>query len=747
MSLPEPSIPYKSWNLYFENVTYAENLQEVTKIKAVEKYLHFNNNLVSSEEVYFTVDVDIMCKSPTFIKDWPNFAIDLQDKPESTMNCLKLAMHEARDKALKEKYKYTESAAYVSIPLVKLKLFNYNWPLKVNEIRVSNHGKLVSVKGSVVKVNKVKELITDLTMYCTQCFKIVNLKLENGVYKNIKGKCFYCGNGNFEADFSLPGVRSTPFQVIKIQEPYGDEANHLQSAQNDIDVEVFEDLTDSCIPGEDVLVIGIVEMTGSVNVGNLPRNSSVNNRLYLKAINIISNSLKDNNTQNSVDEFDNKDLILVKNIHGHSDLLCLLVHSLCPGIHGYEMEKLALLLALFSGSSSGSEVKSENIHVILLGDPGLGKSQLLKSCAKVAPKGFYISGTSTSKIGLTGALVKNDKQYTIEPGVLVLADGGCCCMDEFDKMLDTDQSSLLEVMESKTFTVTKATVHATLPARTTVVAAGNPKKGRYDKSKTIIENTKISRQLLNRFGLVFILIDEPDKDFDNYLSLHVMDVHSDAEKSSEAKNVYIEKRIEKNVGEMNPLLQRLIQTSKMNGLLKPQQLRMYIRYVRQYVKTKLTKESAEKLQKYFLHVRSSEFAVSDIDFNARQLHTLINLTTTIGQLHLREQTTEKDAEWAISLMKQTAVEKQRVHSRSQQTNFSTASAVVGRKKNNPISTFMQLVKSQYHDSKKTVFTVSELKQIATKLRINEGDCYQIIEKLNYQGIFLKQSPDCYKYIP
>lgn len=222
---------------------------------------------------------------------------------------------------------------------------------------------------------------------------------------------------------------------------------------------------------------------------------------------------------------------------------------------------LAGLALLLFGGSTKRAVKLENgtraivpktgvrsdIHVLLVGDPGLGKSQLLQAITQLAPRGVYVCGSYSSSSGLTVSLLKESTtqtsrergsgsggggggcggqgDYVLEAGALVLADQGLCCIDEFDKLSRVEHQSLLEAMEQQTISVCKAGVVCTLPARTSLLCAANPRHGHYTQSKTLLENVHLPLALLSRFDLIFILRDLPDETRDRILAEHVMGLH------------------------------------------------------------------------------------------------------------------------------------------------------------------------------------------------------------------------------
>ena len=246
------------------------------------------------------------------------------------------------------------------------------------------------------------------------------------------------------------------------------------------------------------------------------------------------------------------------------NLLKMLVASICPTIFGHESVKAGLLLALLGGvtkqgladqSSSNASTSSTSgpptssarsatdpsgatsvrgdIHILIVGDPGLGKSQMLRAASKVSPRGVYISGGVTSKTGLTVTMVRDGKDgdFALEAGALVLADQGCCCIDEFDKMT-AEHNALLEAMEQQSISIAKAGMVCNLAARTSVIAAANPVGGHYNHAKTVSENLKIGSPLLSRFDLVFIILDQPNTEKDQMLSEHIIQFHGASRRSS-----------------------------------------------------------------------------------------------------------------------------------------------------------------------------------------------------------------------
>ncbi|CAF1608874.1 unnamed protein product, partial [Didymodactylos carnosus] len=292
----------------------------------------------------------------------------------------------------------------------------------------------------------------------------------------------------------------------------------------------------------------------------------------------------------------------------------LLVQSLCPGIYGHEIVKAGLLLGLFGGrtksdDSSGKIPIRGDPHILIVGDPGLGKSQLLHSCVNVAPRGIYVCGTSTTTAGLTITLHKDTGgDMVLDAGALVLSHQGCCCIDEFDKM-STQQQVLLEVMEQQCVSIAKAGIIASVPARTCVLACANPVGGHYDKSKTVAENLKMKGPILSRFDLVFILIDRPNDELDFRLSEHVLAMHnrSTSNVSRTSSQISCQKQSKDSGTQQDaPLIERLrLKQGETLDFVPHILLQKYIAYARRYVHPKLLPEAIAVLKTFYLELRSA----------------------------------------------------------------------------------------------------------------------------------------------
>jgi len=319
-----------------------------------------------------------------------------------------------------------------------------------------------------------------------------------------------------------------------VQEIVNDDKNDSGRIPRTVEVELANHLVDSCTPGDIVHAAGIVKVVTTDEGKGKSSNSKTMFLLYIDA-NSISNcksrATQDENAE--ILQFSLKDMYAIREIADQRHLFRLIVNSISPAIYGHETVKAGLVLALFGGRRRYSNDKNKiavrgDPHVLVVGDPGMGKSQMLQAVASIAPRGVYVCGNTTSTAGLTVTLQKDSSgDYALEAGALILGDQGCCCIDEFDKM-GAEHQALLEAMEQQSISIAKAGICCSLPARTSVLAAANPVGGHYNKAKSVSENLKMSSALLSRFDLIFILLDKPDQEMDHFLSEHVMAVRGPA---------------------------------------------------------------------------------------------------------------------------------------------------------------------------------------------------------------------------
>ncbi|MBS3151031.1 minichromosome maintenance protein MCM [Candidatus Woesearchaeota archaeon] len=305
-----------------------------------------------------------------------------------------------------------------------------------------------------------------------------------------------------------------------------------------------------------------------------------------------------------------------------------LVASVAPSIYGHEDIKAALILQLMGGVQKIHEDGTKrrgDMHVLLIGDPGVSKSQLLQFISKIAPKARLVSGKGASSAGLTATVVKDEflRGWALEAGAFVLANGGFAIIDEMDKINQEDTSALHQALEQQIITIAKANIQATLKAQTTLLAAANPKLGRFDPYLPIASQINMPSTLINRFDLIFPIRDIPSREFDTKVATHVL------------------------------MLQQ--KPEDLKAEFSPEFLKKYISYARQKIKPMLTKEAVEEIKDFYVNLRNmpslSEEGLRPIPISARQLEALVRLAEGSARVRLSKKVAKKDAQMAIETLK------------------------------------------------------------------------------------------------
>ncbi|XP_018585143.1 DNA helicase MCM8 [Scleropages formosus] len=768
---PTERCQYRGWRLYFSE-GFTRSSPYVQKIQAFEQYFSSRIDLYDKDEIErkgsILVDYKDLIEDQQLSKALPDLKSELRDMPEKILDCMGLAIHQVLTMDLeKHAAKLQEqeglpsgATAIVNIPYINARVYNFEPLTPLKMLRANLYGKYVAIRGTVVRVSNIKPLCVKMAFVCNSCGDTQSLHLPDGKFTT-PTKCLQaqCRSRSFTPCRSSPLTLTVDWQTIKVQELILDDQREAGRIPRTIECELTQDLVDSSVPGD------MVTITGVVKVSNEEGNSRNKKDKCMFLLYIKANSLSNSKGQKSKErveqeghgasvEFSLKDLYAIQEIQAQEDLLKLIVNSLCPTIYGHLLVKAGLALALFGGCQKFVDDKNRipirgDPHVLVVGDPGLGKSQMLQALCNIAPRGIYVCGNTTTTSGLTVTLSRDSSSgdYALEAGALVLGDQGICCIDEFDKM-GSQHQALLEAMEQQSISLAKAGIVCSLPARTSIVAAANPVGGHYNKGKTVSENLKIGSALLSRFDLVFILLDTPNEDHDHMLSDHVIAMRTGNNGIRSGATVTRDATHESNISLLEmvadkPLSERLKVTSgETLDLIPHQLLRKYVGYARHYVHPKLSADAAQVLQEFYLELRKQNQSANSTPITTRQLESLIRLTEARARLELREEATKSDAEDVVEIMKHSLLDT--YLDEFGRLDFERSQLGSGMSNRSQKKKFVTALNHIAARSYKTVFEYQELRQLATELHIQVADFQGFISGLNEQGFLLKKGPKTYQ---
>lgn len=599
---------------FFQLLIHYTNKMETNVADQIKKFKEF------IETTYYNTLLDNIRKGDKYLvidftelsKYDPDLATELLDSPEETLKAIEKSIEQFD----------IENSKNLRIRIKNIPKTNH---ILIGDIRSNLIGKFVKINGYLLRKSKVLPKVTSCKYECPVCGNIFNILQIDEMFK--EPTTCSCGR---KGKFSLLDKDYVDAQSLVVQE----KQEELQGTEQPQTMHVIltEDLvvphsTRRLNPGINVSVIGIVKEVPIVLRSGA---KSTNFDLILDA-NYIEGSqetFEDINISEKEEE-------QIKEISKKNPLK-LMSEAIAFSLYGHDQLKEAIALQFVGGVKKtledGRDVRGDS-HILVIGDPGGGKTALLKFLTKLAPKWQYVSGGGgTSGRGLSAAVVKDDmlNTYTLDAGAAVLADGGILFFDELDKISNEEKHAIHEVMESQCFSVHKAGINQTLMARATILAAANPKHGRFDPYGLIADQLNLEPSLINRFDLIFPIKDIPNEIQDDKLSRHVLKAH----------------RKKLNVSN----------DTANNPFFNNKFAKKYIAYARRNIFPELTDEAEDVIHDYYTQLRKQGIAddgsgkPTSIPINARYLEGMVRLAESAARLNLSKLVTKEDATKAVQLI-------------------------------------------------------------------------------------------------
>lgn len=554
----------------------------------------------------------------------PNLADDFIAQPE-----------QMRDYA-EEALRLYDLPVDVKLGQAHVRIQNLQKTTGIRDIRARHRGQLVAVSGIIRKATDVRPKVTEAAFECQRCGTLTRIPQTSGEFYE-PHECQGCERqGPFDINFDQSEFVDA--QKIRVQEsPEGLRGGETPQS---IDVNIEDDITGKVTPGDHVRVIGIVHLDQQEqNQSKTPIFD-----VYMSGISV---EIEDEEFEEmDITDQDKKEIYALSE---QQDIEQQFIDSMAPSIHGYEQEKLAIILQMFAGVTKNlpndSRVRGD-IHILLMGDPGTGKSQLIQYVKNIAPRAVSTSGKSSSAAGLTAAAVRDDfadgQQWTLEAGALVLADRGVAAVDELDKMDSSDRSALHEGLEQQQISVNKAGINATLKSRCSLLAAANPKYGRFDQHEKYSQQIDLEPALLSRFDIMFIITDVPDQEKDKELAEHIVQTNYAGEvythQQQNPTSNFSEDEVEK-------------ATEDVQSAIDPELMRKYIAFAKRNVFPTMTEEAKTVIEDFYVDLRSKGLDEgSAVPVTARKLEALVRLSEASARMRLGDHVEKRDAEKAVDIV-------------------------------------------------------------------------------------------------
>jgi len=599
---------------------------------------------------------------------------------------------------------------------IRARIANFPVQRSLRQINSEIITKMTSVSGMVVRSSEVKPLAKEVTYKCLDKH-ISKFTLLDGMSLNASVKCQTPNCKHTSLAIIPKASRFIDFQILRLQELPED----LPPGQlpHYVNVSIKQDLVDYARPGDRIVLTGIVRIEQE-RISGVSKSESALYRLRMDGNNVefIGGKGLKSSRRTEREEISPDEEKLVKSLAKNPDIYDRLIASFAPHIKGHALFKEAILL-LIVGSiqrvlTDGTKIRGD-INIFLVGDPGTAKSEMLKFCARIAPRGLYTSGRGSTAAGLTAAVVKDASGiFMLEAGAVVLGDQGLVCIDEFDKMRPEDRSALHEVMEQQSASIAKGGIVATLNARTSILAAANPMFGKYDIFKNIYENVNLPIPLLTRFDLVFIVRDIPSQEKDRNIAQHIISQHGSSGTDT-------------------------------TSLIDIDILTKYLSYAKRG-EPALTKEAENLIMEFYLKMRniSGEDKENMITITPRQLEGLIRLATARARLLLKNKVEGEDADRAIYLFNEML--------KNSGTDVNTGKVDIGVLQGRPksevskLTMFMEILRSLEGEPKSSVPEQEFVDELAKSDKFSEEEAREYIRRMIRDASIYESKPGHYNTV-
>jgi replicative DNA helicase Mcm len=649
-------------------------------IARFKEFLHkkYYENAVKAagEDKALIIDFQILDKYS------PEFGEFFLSNPESSLDIVKEAV------------KQTELPG----PLV-VRFSNLPEPMSIRNLRSRHIRKMLAVEGTVRRASEIRPEIMRVVWECPECGDLIERERVGGMIPRI----FDCKCGN-KRDFKKSEEEMIDTRWVVIEEPF-------ELTEGDRPSQVTILLTDDLVspdgrrlsdPGNRIKITGILkEMPrgGKFQTAKLDFYIDAN---HVEPIDIGWHQL----------DITKEDIAEIKKLSKSIGIYDMLVDSLAPSLFGLREIKEAIIMQLFGGVPAklkdGTNIRGD-IHILLVGDPASGKSQLLKLVPDVVPRGRYVSGKGVTGAGLTATVTKDEQfmgGWVLEAGALVLTNKGLLAVDEFEKMNPDDQVAMHEGLEQGTVSIAKASIVATLPAKTAVLAGGNPKFSRFDPYVPISKQITIPDTLLTRFDLKFAMRDVPNAERDTMMAEHVIKTREN--------------------NEYEPSQPKLSQAF----------IRKYIAYARENSQPKLTPDVGKLLKKFYINTRKrAEGASAPVPITLRQLEALMRIAQASAKIQLQPAVRKEDAQRAIRLMKY-SLQQLGFDPETGMIDVDRSEGSVTSAERSRIRVILDII-DEMSATKKEIL-VDDILNAAKKDGVDDAE--EVLEKLKREGMLFEPSP-------